>query len=261
MPESPQPDGALLATVIDRLDADAKAKPFEAYVLAAFDGPDALAKLLESDTPPARPQGTAGTTHEPRGAYLKSITVEGFRGIGARQTLELPPGPGLTLVVGRNGSGKSSFAEALELLLTGDIHRWQAAKSKVWREGWRNLHHAAARVDAEFHVEGEKGATTVTTVWKDGADLAERDTFAQVHGKPRMSAAELGWEQPLKTYRPFLSYSELGSMLAEGPSRPYKAPFTCSKRTTDHIAAYGPSRPDVSNASQPEQESTIFRPI
>jgi DNA repair exonuclease SbcCD ATPase subunit len=35
-------------------------------------------------------------------------------------TLEVERGPGLTLVVGRNGSGKSSFAEALELLLTGD---------------------------------------------------------------------------------------------------------------------------------------------
>jgi hypothetical protein len=76
-------------------------------------------------------------------------------------------------------------------------------------------------------------------VWKGGADLAERDTFAQVHGKPRMSATELGWQQSLKTYRPFLSYSELGSMLAEGPSRLYKAPFTGSKRTSHHVAANG----------------------
>ena len=33
--------------------------------------------------------------------------------------LELVPGPGLTLVIGRNGSGKSSFAEAMEVLFTG----------------------------------------------------------------------------------------------------------------------------------------------
>ena len=55
---------------------------------------------------------------------LVSITVEGFRGIGPRKTLELKPGPGLTLVVGRNGSGKSSFAEGLEILLTGSNWRW-----------------------------------------------------------------------------------------------------------------------------------------
>ena len=58
------------------------------------------------------------------GAYLESITVEGFRGIGAKRTLELAPGPGLTLVIGRNGSGKSSFAEAAEILLTGTNSRW-----------------------------------------------------------------------------------------------------------------------------------------
>ena len=49
--------------------------------------------------------------------------LEGFRGIVLRAELELTPGPGLTLVIGRNGSGKSSFAEALEVLL----HRGQPA--------------------------------------------------------------------------------------------------------------------------------------
>ena len=74
------------------------------------------------------------------GAYITSIVVEGFRGIGPRRTLEINPGPGLTLVIGRNGSGKSSFAEAAEILLTGTNSRW-AHRSKIWQEGWRNLHH------------------------------------------------------------------------------------------------------------------------
>jgi ABC-type transport system involved in cytochrome bd biosynthesis fused ATPase/permease subunit len=49
-------------------------------------------------------------------AYLRSITVEGFRGIGREAKLPLNPGVGLTVVVGANGSGKSSFAEAVERL-------------------------------------------------------------------------------------------------------------------------------------------------
>lgn len=42
------------------------------------------------------------------------------------------------LIVGRSGSGKSSFAEGLEYLLTGRNYRWEK-RPKVWLEGWRNL--------------------------------------------------------------------------------------------------------------------------
>ena len=68
----------------------------------------------------------------PGRAYLRRLAVTGFRGIGPTAELPLEPGPGLTLVVGRNGSGKSSFAEGLEILLTGSNWRW-ANRSKVWR--------------------------------------------------------------------------------------------------------------------------------
>ena len=220
-------DGAPLTTaVLARLSADPKADgERDMLVLAALDGPDALASYLDSHGKPPRPEQAAPQPHsgrEPLGAYLKTITVEGFRGIGQKKTLELPPGHGLTLVVGRNGSGKSSFAEALELLVTGDTYRW-ANRAKVWREGWRNLHHKTAAIEAEFLVEGEKGSTLVATRWKDDADLDGAETFAQIHAKPRMDAAELGWEEPLATYRPFLSYNELGSMLDEGPSKLFDA--------------------------------------
>ena len=73
------------------------------------------------------------------------------------QTLELRPGSGLTLVVGRNGSGKSSFAEALEVLLTGDSLRWKE-RAAVWREGWRNLHHPAASLARDVPRRGRARA-------------------------------------------------------------------------------------------------------
>ena len=70
---------------------------------------------------------------------MRSITVSGFRGMGAAATLALQPGPGLTLVVGRNGSGKSSFADGLEVLLTGGLRDGKNGRV-AWRDGWRNLH-------------------------------------------------------------------------------------------------------------------------
>jgi recombinational DNA repair ATPase RecF len=218
-------DQALRDLVLTRLQAETKADAErDMLVVAALDGPEALAGYLDAqaERPRPLPSGAAHPAREPKGAYLKAITVEGFRGIGAKARLELPPGPGLTLVVGRNGSGKSSFAEALELLVTGDTYRW-AHRAKVWSDGWRNLHHKPAAIEAEFLVEGEKGATRIATAWKDDADLDGAETFAQIHGKKQMDPGELGWTQALATYRPFLSYNELGSMLDEGPSKLFDA--------------------------------------
>ena len=89
--------------------------------------------------------------------YLQSIVVQGFRGIGPQAALRLQPGPGLTLVAGRNGSGKSSFAEAAELALTGDNKRW-AGRTVVWRDGWRNLHAGqSAQIEIGLAADGRPG--------------------------------------------------------------------------------------------------------
>src|SRR5580704_9119213 len=118
-------DDTLLAIVLERLDARPLGEGADGVLLASLDGPQALASHLGAATVAATPQHAADIKKaEPAGVYLRSVTVTGFRGIGARATLPVNPGPGLTLVVGRNGSGKSSFAEALEVLLTGDLKRW-----------------------------------------------------------------------------------------------------------------------------------------
>ena len=219
-------NGPLHDRILGRLQADPEAEsPWDLYVLASLEGEEALTAALsepKKSTKADKKKGVERPARDPLGAYLKSITAEGFRGIGRKATLDLPPGPGLTLVVGRNGSGKSSFAEGLELLLTGDTYRWKK-RTKVWREGWRNLHHRPAAVEAEFHIEGEKGIGHVARRWADEAELEAGVTTVQVHGKPRTDLVSLGWKSPLETYRPFLSYNELGSLLDEGPSKLYDA--------------------------------------
>ena len=225
-------DATLHDLVLARLDEETQPEDeWSALVLAALEGPEALRSLLD-EPPPPKPEdaldsgggegaGKAGPD-KPATAFLRRITAQGFRGIGPQATLDLTPGPGLTLVVGRNGSGKSSFAEGLELLLTGDTYRW-SQRSKVWRDGWRNLHHPQAALAAEFALEGETGACTLAREWADGAELTDASTWAQVHGQPRTGPEALGWETPLEAYRPFLSYNELGSLLDEGPSKLYDA--------------------------------------
>jgi recombinational DNA repair ATPase RecF len=208
--------------VLSRLEAEGSADDsWGGLILAALEGKGALEAELAGAA--ASPRAVAARVSPALGgAFLRSIAVEGFRGIGPARTLELRPGPGLTLVVGRNGSGKSSFAEGIEVLLTGDSLRWKD-RAAVWREGWRNLHHPAASLVGTFLVEGERGPCVVSRRWEKEAAFEDAEAAAQVHDKPRSELGSLGWAAALRTHRPFLSYNELGSLLDEGPSKLYDA--------------------------------------
>jgi ATPase involved in DNA repair len=184
-------DDVLEGIILGRLDADDKlAERTRALVIGACHGADALDATLEGKAPrsPKKAGAKAASARNP--AYIRSIEVQGFRGVGPPASLPITTGPGLTLVVGRNGSGKSSFAEALELLLTGDNSRW-STRSAIWKEGWRNLHQSDARIDAEFVVEGAKGTTVVSREWKPDAKLEEADTV--VHLRVRRSRISRRW--------------------------------------------------------------------
>src|SRR5580698_10612975 len=162
------PDTALLGLVVDRIDANPPAPGAADLVLAAFQGADAVDTTLRGEDGSSAASATkTAKTAPPSGVYLTAIEVEGFRGIGPPSTLQIDPGPGLTLVVGRNGSGKSSFSEALEMVLLGTNQRWEQ-RVKVWRDGWQNLHHRHTRVAARFTIDGRKQPMDVARVWKEG---------------------------------------------------------------------------------------------
>jgi DNA repair exonuclease SbcCD ATPase subunit len=191
-------------------------------VLAALGDPDDLAHVLGNDAASPELVDALTTpddeTAEPVGAYLNSIGVQGFRGIGPEATLSLRPGPGLIVVAGRNGSGKSTLAEALELALTGTNSRWED-KAAVWSQNWRNLH---AGEPAEIRIgitEEGSGVTTIGVDWPAGdVDVDEMKTWVQRDGEKRQDTSVLGWNTALEMYRPLLSYDELGGILEGRPS-------------------------------------------
>jgi hypothetical protein len=183
--------------------------------------PDQVASLVVGAMPITREEAASPTVGSKR-AYLKAVTVEGFRGIGPKITLTLQPGPGLTVVTGRNGSGKSSFAEAVELALTGENKRW-SDRTAVWKDGWRNLHKKdSTAITVQLIEDGEPGTTTVTREWADGAALDEAQACVEAASVPQPLAAK-GWTKPLELYRPFLSYSELGALVSGQPSKMHDA--------------------------------------
>jgi hypothetical protein len=146
---------------------------------------------------------------------LTSVTVRGFRGIGPSRTAEFPPGPGLTVVTGRNGSGKSSFAEAIEVALTGANRRWLGDDGKpahpLQQHGWRNLHHPQdPRIDLNVLVPGRSSPVTITRTWPGEPFTDSQAVATGLSGPGPVPASALGWDEALRTYRPILSYSELG---------------------------------------------------
>src|SRR5215469_16540872 len=211
-------DDVLLGIVRARLDKVPLGETATSLLLAACDSAASLSAQLSGESLTTAERSSACVTATPAGAYLRSISVAGFRGVGPSSTLELEPGPGLTLVVGRNGSGKSSFADGLEVLLTGGLRRWQEL-SAVWQDGWRNLHaNDLVRISADLLVE-DAGPATAERTW-DGVTFPDSRATVQVSGKKRADLDELGWREALVTYRPFLSHSELEAFF-DGPSRLY----------------------------------------
>ena len=129
----------------------------------------------------------------------------------------------MTLVIGRNGSGKSSFAEALEVLLTGTSVRWSDKGSRFWKEGWRNLHDGVEPlVRARLVAEGI-GQVELTRSWSGDQEVDDGTTVATGAGKKLTDLAGLGWESAVQDFRPFMSHSELASRFEDGPSVLYRA--------------------------------------
>ncbi|MCZ4278833.1 AAA family ATPase [Rhodococcoides yunnanense] len=217
-------DRPLMEVVFDAIDADKELADDAKYlVLAALEGADQLNDQLDGVTLIQTRRAAQALVEEPVGAFLTSVEVAGFRGIGPKSELKLHPAPGITIVSGRNGSGKSSFAEALEFAVTGKSYRWEN-KAKLWKDTWRNLHESSqCHVRVGLTIEGSE-PTVVGVDWAADASLTDNSTWTQV-GKAKRSPGTdgLGWKSAIELHRPILSYDEIGGLIEDSPSTLYDA--------------------------------------
>lgn len=205
----------LFGWVADRLtDEDAQAADL---VLAAFDGAEAVRRVLAGSPPPER--STVDESPVER-VWLKTLVVEGFRGIGPRTWLNLDPKPGLTVVSGRNGSGKSSLAEGLEVALTGRTHRWGNDKlSTQFDPEWRNLHTTDEPAIALKLSDSDGSELSLHVDWEEGETDKTKSTVTLFRNNQHEDLASLGWANALQVFRPLLSYEELGQSLLKANQR------------------------------------------
>lgn len=73
-------------------------------------------------------------------------------------------------------------------------------------------------------VEGDRAPATIVRSWTDAEpDVSRSGLEVQRSGRQKGGLETLGWTGVTQTFRPFLSYNELGSMLDDGPSKLYDA--------------------------------------
>jgi energy-coupling factor transporter ATP-binding protein EcfA2 len=216
-------DPALVDAVLAAASADSKLPEDAKYlVVASLEGEEAFAAELGGTWRRPERSAVAGEPDpEPVGAYLSSISVAGFRGIGPEQELQFRPGEGLTVVAGRNGSGKSSFAEALEIALTGESSR-RRVNSAEWDGSWTNVHSAQPR-HIRVTLATEPGTTTIGVDWPPGTSrFPELDHWVQRPPQRRERGLDsLGWDRAVQLCTPLLPHEELGRLLTAPRSELY----------------------------------------
>ncbi|TZG32410.1 AAA family ATPase [Agrobacterium sp. B1(2019)] len=67
--------------------------------------------------------------------FLRSVELSNFRVYGESYAFEFPEGPGVTLISGANGLGKTSFFDAVEWALTSQVGRFSDIPSDARRKG------------------------------------------------------------------------------------------------------------------------------
>ena len=199
---------------------------------AAIEGENALLSLLETLDSPQRnldadlhePNSLESSVQENYGeiGYLRKITVKAFRGIGEESTINFRPDNGLTIVTGSNGTGKSSFVEALETLLTGTSLRWED-RSVEFKQGWRNLHSPNdPSLVAEFTSQtNQVEQLLICGSWDDVKKVDSIQRTVQTIEGDHQNLEGYKWVERLNTFRPLLTFNEISQLIEQKPSVRY----------------------------------------
>jgi hypothetical protein len=155
---------------------------------------------------------------------ISKLEIQGFRAFGrAVQTLDLPSL--LAAICGPNSQGKTSLAEAVEFLLTGQIVRraLMASSQDEFADALRNAHlPAGAQVFVQATITDSAGAPRIVkrVLKTDYSKKQECETVLTIDGKPAKEAdlAALGVvlsQPPLRA--PVLAQHTLGYVFSARP--------------------------------------------
>ncbi|RZT84910.1 RecF/RecN/SMC family protein [Pseudonocardia sediminis] len=202
----PIPEPLRLLTFEDLIEL-AEAKRSRATSEASRSGWDRLLEVARA----LGGRATAGDLVSGRTWTLLRVSIDGYQGVGAPLTIDLDPTPGVTVLIGRNGSGKSSIADAIETALHGEP-RAPASNGKGGKAPlWERQH--CGRDATQAHVEvtllaGEETLTLGVRIAPDGSVTGRTARHAAADGTTTdVDLDTTSWRSALAGHRPVFGYA------------------------------------------------------
>lgn len=212
LPQAPSPtpppsSEPLRLLTFDDLVGLAEAKRARATSDASRSGWD---RLLEVARTLAGDREIAGDVVSGRTWTLLRVTVEGYQGIGAPLTIDLDPTPGVTVLIGHNGSGKSSIADAIETALHGEprtpTSTGRGGKAPLWEREHCGRDATEAYVEVTLLAD-EETLTLGVRIASDGS-VAGRTARHTADGTTTdVDLATTSWRSALAGHRPVFGYA------------------------------------------------------
>jgi ABC-type uncharacterized transport system ATPase subunit len=143
---------------------------------------------------------------------LVQVSIQGFRGVLNEEPLclDFDPTPGITILHGLNGAGKSSISDAVDLALTGrtpPTSGGTAGKAALWDPV--HLGRGSASAVVEVTLASDETRLILTCSLDDRGQVSSH-TAVIVSGADR-NVVQLGtgWRQALASHQPVFAYASL----------------------------------------------------
>lgn len=190
----------------DDLVALAEAKRANATSPASSAGWD---RLLEVARALATGRGAGPDLVSGRRWSLIRVAVQGYQGVTEPLTIDLDPSPGITVLIGRNGSGKSSVADAIETALHGEPRAPSTTGSGGNAPLWDREHCHRDADEAHVEVTLLAGPETLTLGVRLGSDgtITRSAVHAKGGTRTEVDLAATPWSSALAGHRPVFGYA------------------------------------------------------
>lgn len=141
---------------------------------------------------------------------LLRIRIEGYQGVGKPLEIDFDPTPGVTVVQGANGSGKSSIADAIETALRGEPRPPAAGSggnTALWEREHCGRDSAEASVEATL-IAGPERLVLSCRLDPDGRVTQRRvQRIAQDGAAVNVDPSDTTWASALAGHRPVFGYA------------------------------------------------------